>query len=400
MVPLERSHKACVTGVGIMLLIAAVTAQQKPVAKAGDGQLHSELSLGGRTASLAVPQDLKATDASYAPLLASEPASGSARVQVGKLDTIGTLKIGSLVLEGPSRPSAPEAGAPTVLPEPVRYNLWLESASAGWSLQAVDSKGVEVGRLALAREPGPSPSRNLIAALLPDDRTSGRLLLKWGPYQAKTDIAFTAPSRRRSAETREPGETVNRRHDEDTSILSRARFLAQRNETAMVLPSGSRIAVSFQRSAGAGDRRQAGQVNHALNVDGPDFARLSTAAPDSVILLTDSPVPRLRTEVPLKFGQTSLPIGNQTAGFPGSYGLWLKKVSSGWRLVFNEQPDAWGSQHDPKHDVGEAALSHAEGQGAQRPFAVALEPGPNGRGRLVIIWGTHEWTADFAVATS
>ena len=49
--------------------------------------------------------------------------------------------------------------------------------------------------------------------------------------------------------------------------------------------------------------------------------------------------------------------GNQVVGFPGSYGLWLKRVGSGWRLVFNNEPDAWGSQHDPKFDAAEIDLS-------------------------------------------
>ena len=66
--------------------------------------------------------------------------------------------------------------------------------------------------------------------------------------------------------------------------------------------------------------------------------------------------------------------------------------------MFNNEPDAWGSQHDPKSDAAEIELSHSEGHAAARPFAVALVPTATDRGRLVIIWGPHEWTADFAVA--
>ena len=78
--------------------------------------------------------------------------------------------------------------------------------------------------------------------------------------------------------------------------------------------------------------------------------------------------------------------------------MWLKKVGAGWRLVFNSEPDAWGSQHDPKFDAAEIELSHSDGHAAARPFAVAIVPSGAARGRLVIIWGAHEWTADFVAS--
>jgi DUF2911 family protein len=81
------------------------------------------------------------------------------------------------------------------------------------------------------------------------------------------------------------------------------------------------------------------------------------------------------------------------------YGIWLKRVGSGWHLVFNNEPDAWGSQHDRKFDVAEIELTHSQGAEASRPFGVALEPIAADRGRLVILWGPHEWSADFVVAS-
>ena len=56
-------------------------------------------------------------------------------------------------------------------------------------------------------------------------------MLRWGDYEATADVQFTNPSRRRIEENREPNVTTNRTHDEDTSVLSRARLLAERNET-------------------------------------------------------------------------------------------------------------------------------------------------------------------------
>jgi hypothetical protein len=110
-------------------------------------------------------------------------------------------------------------------------------------------------------------------------------------------------------------------------------------------------------------------------------------------------VPRLRIERPLRFGVMQVAVGNQVPNSPGSYGLWLKRGGGGgWRLVFNHEPDAWGSQHDPEFDAGEIALEHSDGHAQTRPFAIGLEPLGTERGRLLIVWGPHEWRADFSVA--
>ena len=85
------------------------------------------------------------------------------------------------------------------------------------------------------------------------------------------------------------------------------------------------------------------------------------------------------------------------AGTKSAAGGW---IGSGWHLVFNNEPDAWGSQHDPKFDVAEIELTHSQDHDASRPFGVALEPTAADRGRLLILWGPHEWTADFVVAMS
>jgi hypothetical protein len=43
-------------------------------------------------------------------------------------------------------------------------------------------------------------------------------------------------------------------------------------------------------------------------------------------------------------------------------------------------------------------LTYSGGHVASRPFAVALVPTGLDRGRLAIIWGPHEWTAEFGLA--
>jgi ectoine hydroxylase-related dioxygenase (phytanoyl-CoA dioxygenase family) len=67
--------------------------------------------------------------------------------------------------------------------------------------------------------------------------------------------------------------------------------------------------------------------------------------------------------------------------------------------VFNDEPDVWGTQHNPKADRVEIPLQHTEGHDATRPFAVAVVPSSVDRGRLLVIWGSHEWTADFVIGS-
>lgn len=388
--------------------IAAVETAQTPSAKP-TGLLRSELALGGRTAILEYPPDLKATDPIHKGLLSATAGTAAARVRVGQLETTGSLRIGTMELgvrETPAAVSQAPADAdrssvPAAPARPVaaRYDLWLAGADSGWQLDVTNADKATVAQIPLARQAAAVPSPAFMAALIPEDITLGRLVLRWGGYQAAADVQFTNPARRRIDENRVPNATTNRTHDEDTSVLSRARLLAQRNETAVVLLKGQRLSISFERTFAKDDRSAGARNRRGLGVDGPDFARLTTTPSGAVVMLTESSVPRLRIEGSLRFGKVLVPTGNQVVGFPGSYGLWLKRVGSEWRLVFNHEADAWGSQHVPKFDAAEIPLAHSEGHAPGRPFAVALMPNAADRGRLVIIWGPHEWTADFIVAS-
>ncbi len=372
----------------VAVAAAALLASQPASPPMRDGLIRSELSLGGRTATVIYAPDRKAGG----PL--------TSRVQIARLETTGALRLGPLDIAGPATPNpTPAESRPPVATAPAVavYELWLESTADGWQLHVTSAGKADVGQVVLAREAATPSAPNLVAALVPEDSTAGRLVIRWADYEAATDVQFMTPLRRRVDESRAPNVTINRTHDEDTSVLSRARLLAQRNETAFVLPKGQRVSVSFQRTFPRSDRADAAQTARGLGVDGPDFARLSQMRAGEVVMLTESSVPRLRTELPLRFGRISVGTGNQVPGFPGSYGLWLKKVAAGWRLLFNHEPDAWGSQHDPKFDAAEVPLTHSEGPAANRPFAVAIVPGAADRGRLVIIWGPHEWTVDFAI---
>src|SRR5262245_19818279 len=108
-------------GVFVLTLAAGTEAQSpaKPAGKA-DALLHTELSLMGRTASIAFAPDLRANDAAYRTLFAS-PGQAGGRVRLGQLETNGTLRIGNV-----------SVGKPGL--SPLRFDLSIEAASDGWQL--------------------------------------------------------------------------------------------------------------------------------------------------------------------------------------------------------------------------------------------------------------------------
>ena len=337
-----------------------------------DGLVRSEVSLMGRTASVAFPPSLTAAGASVG------------TTPIVRLTTNGSLLLGTLAL-GKDDPAG------------TSYDLGLRTTGDGWTLDVREGSTV-IGEVELSRQTSAAASPTLVAALMPATENTAHLLIRWGNYEATTTAQFTDRPRRRLTEQSRPNVTTSRTHDEDTSALSRARLLAQRNETAFILPKGQRLSASFARAFTRQERTAAAAAaSPGLSVDGPDFARLATTPSGSVVQLTESAVPRLRIEAPLRFGQTRVATGNQGPGFPGAYGIWLKRAGSGWRLVLNHEPDAWGSQHDPKFDAVEIPLTHTEGGPTSRPFAVSIVPAAADRGRLIVLWGPHEWSAEFGV---
>ena len=151
-----------------------------------------------------------------------------------------------------------------------------------------------------------------------------------------------------------------------------------------MLPDDSRISVFIWK---------------ALSVEHDDFASIASVADGQVVRLTNAAVTRLKSEVPLRFGPVEIPTDNLARGFPGTYGLWLKRAGVGWRLVFNHRVDSWGTQHDPEFDAGEIEPAYSQGSPSTRarPLGVALVPTTARSGQLVIHWGAHEWTADFII---
>jgi hypothetical protein len=381
-------------GVFALALAAATSAQApaKPPNKAdgADGLLHTELSLMGRTASISFAPDLRANDAAHQNLFAS-----AGRVRLGELQTNGAIRLGDV-----------SVGKPAVAP--LRFDLSLEATSEGWQLDVAPAAAPDaaaastsVGRVALSRQPSAVASPTLVATLVPVTRDTAQLVLTWGEVRATAPIQYQEVQLppRPAASGRQVA-PVNRKHD-DENVGARATMLSQLNEAALVDPQGARVSVTFARTfpKGTASQSAAGTTRRAgLVVEGPDFGRLMSTRDGAVVELTEAPALRLSIDRAVRAGNVVLRPGNQTPGFAGAYSLWLKRAGAGWRLVLNQEPDVWGSQRDPKSDVGEVDLTYSNGGEPSRPLGVALQPTAADRWRLVLAWGPHEWGADFAAA--
>lgn len=107
--------------------------------------------------------------------------------------------------------------------------------------------------------------------------------------------------------------------------------------------------------------------------------------------------PKMKIETNLQFGDKVIKTENLAKGYPGTYSLWLKKVGDGWRLLFNNQADVWGTQHDAAADVSEVPLTYAKAATEAKELTFELKA-EGDAGTLRLAWGPHEWTTKFTAA--
>ena len=373
--------RAAVVAVGIFLTATAAGAQAPQPSAAADGRVHVSLALSHPPSSAYPPSlEPQLIGVAYAPDLSADAprhrellagAAGS-RVRVGTLECHRALRLGEI---GPEGGDAARS-----------FELWLKSEPGGWALEAHAGDGGGVRRIPLAHETADPASPVFTASAAATAVASGRLHLRWGRHAWSADFRFEVLPRPAGALAGDPDTDAVQSDiafDNESSPPEVARYnmLAERNETAVVLADGSRIGVMFYKG---------------LDVEDEDYGRLAGTAAGDVVRWVRAAPPRLRTDVDLRFGRTALPTGNLAAGFAGMYAVWLRKVDGGWRLVFNDEADSWGTQYDAAFDAAEVAAEYSRTAGAFRPLGVTLVPTGNSRGRLVLHWGPHEWAADFA----
>ena len=372
---------------GTTFLLGPAQAQRPAPSEEADGLAHVSLTLEAQTISFAYAPDLSATAHAHQAVLS---ADAEAQIQIGTLEAHRALRIGSLtpdleadleMVEDPPSSETEDADTP---PETPRYTVWLARNAVGWELHAYAAEsdnGERVGVIPLTHRPTAVESATLTVSLHATAAEEGRLSLRWGRHDWGTDFRFdelpAEPPRARVS-----GLGQSREADTDTRQFSRGTTLAERNESALVLPDGARISMLFWKG---------------IDIEGDDYSNLSTAGVGDVVELVRAPVLRFKSDVPLRFGQVEVPTGNLAEGFAGAYGIWLRRVSDGWRFVFNNEPDSWGTQYDADFDATEIDVEYARANGAFRPLGVTLVPTGAERGRLVVHWGPHEWASDFAV---
>ena len=358
--------------IGLASAVAGALALQP--GDGGNGRVRVALTLDAQAIEMSYPPALSSADSAHAALLSGTAGS---RALVGTLTADRLLRIGSIAydLDAPA-----PAGVPGAPPPRVSYDLWLARTAAGWELEARGDAGT--GTVPLAHHTAGAEAPSLSASLHAVGTDTGRLYLRWGPHVWSSDFRFDKlpPQPRQFPSSGGFGEALRR--DSDTTATARENRLAERNETALTLPGGARIAVLYGKD---------------LPTDGVDYPNLPSTPDGAVVELIRAPAVRIRSDVALRFGQTDLPTANLAPGFAGVYGIWLKPAGDGWRFLFNDEPDSWGTQHDPAFDAAEVAAEYSRADGAFRPLGVTLVPAGTDRGRLVVHWGPHEWAADFSI---
>lgn len=394
-----RTRRALLAaGAAACLTAAGAGAQTPEPSHEADGLVHASLTLEARTIAVAFPPDLRAGHHAYQWLLSG---TAGARVRVGALDAHRALRLGALAPdveaieaeiaavvarrraqaetgEAEGSDEANEAGED---PEPADPDLWLARDAAGWQLEIHPGGGGQVRIVPLSRREAARDAPTFTASLHATGAETGRLEMRWGRHVWSAGFRFEdipqAPPRPRVS-----GRGTAREAEDSNAAIARGNLLSERNETALVLPNGAGVTVVYWKG---------------VDVEDEDYPNVAAARDGDVIETIRAPVLRLKSDVSLRFGETDVPAGNLAPGFAGFYGVWLRRAGDGWRFVFNHEADSWGTQHDAAFDAGEAAAGYTRVRESFRPLGATLAPAGPGRGRLVVHWGPHEWSADFVV---
>jgi len=174
---------------------------------------------------------------------------------------------------------------------------------------------------------------------------------------------------------------------------------------------GTRLTEEEQRELA--QRQRAAGTEARANYDGKRiriaFANLQQGSPDwdafnkvqdgQIFEFTMSRATKMYTDLDLKFGDVVVKKENVAPDYPGVYSLWLKKVGDGWNLVFNSQPDIWGTRHDAQFDAAEIPLTVSKIDGnAVVTFKMEIAQTPTG-GTLRLLWGSTKWEANYTLAS-
>ena len=143
------------------------------------------------------------------------------------------------------------------------------------------------------------------------------------------------------------------------------------HETVEYMVHGAKITVAYGRPFIKG---------RAIDAVAPKGQAYRLGADEATILTTDKP---------LMIGALMLQ--------PGSYSLFAWPSASGWKLIVSKQTGQWGTDYDPKQDLGRTDLKTATVSAPQENFTISLEEKPSNNGALNFDWGKTRLTTDFMV---
>ncbi len=135
---------------------------------------------------------------------------------------------------------------------------------------------------------------------------------------------------------------------------------------------------------------------HPLKLDSEDHKRLAEVKDGEVFEFVGGRATKLMTDVNMKFAEVLIETENAAPDYPGVYSLWLKRAPDGWRLVFNEEADIWGTMYNEAATKTEIKLAAGTAAEPSETFKVILEEKESG-GVLKLVWGDQEWSAPFDV---
>jgi len=94
----------------------------------------------------------------------------------------------------------------------------------------------------------------------------------------------------------------------------------------------------------------------------------------------------LKTDADLQFGSLAVP--------KGTYTIYSLPEQGKWTLIINKQTGQWGTEYDPKQDLGRVPMQVSKTDKPVEMFTIAIEPKGKG-GALKMSWENTAASVDF-----
>ena len=273
----------------------------------------------------------------------------------------------------------------------------IEAFLGEWVLEALTAQGSLNSLITFSDDDGKASADFYLARLADDiveniSRTESGLLLKWDlelggqVVPVELDLARDGDGlvgQLRTAFFEATIKGMTKEAADAAGIIVRRQPVGQREDlsSSTIEVAGQAIRLRFDR----------------LPAPGPDYDKLETLGDGEVLGPIYGKPFKFWTDADLAFEDVEIAAHNHGPTYPGVYSLWLKREGDGWKLVFNHLADVWGTMHMAEHDRGETPLTFRT---LDEPAAATqgLLEATDGGGRLVIRWGSMEWSTPFQLA--